>query len=508
MTSRQIRAVVKLDWDIDGSYTTETNRLISARGSLRIAPPGQSITSTSGQVAQMSIELDNSDNRYSPLITSGALYSDIGGGGMYHVPIVLDVSVDGGSNYYTVFNGNAKLPRHPTLAPDQPKILRLDCRGHEERIINLRTDTEQADFVTFHDTGYTEAELIYDLLVNNVGLLDAEMDINDGSFVIPWFWANDDSPIEAAWQLAAACGGRFYCPREGLFTYEPWSHWLTRTKSVTSQQTLDRDGYEGLTTYYEDADLSSNTQVRASIYEIDDSGELWSANEAITVPPGETYTISANLSGPAYTIDSVSYTARTAGGTDLSGSITLTRTDYAERIELEFANAHATLPAIIANLVISGQSVGVVETYEERRASGESFWGNAVRPASSLARRVSSPWIQSRAHAASVADFLLARQELPTLYVVVEGVPGVPSRDLGDRVTITDAETATSAFDAYVIAIDWSFSVGGGFRQTLTGVQCSDVFEYPAAAGTDGNYFLLGTSKLGAASNPKGRLFY
>jgi hypothetical protein len=509
VTSRQIRAKVLIDWDLDGTGTEETDRLISARGSLRIAPPQQSITATSGQIAQMSIELDNSDNRYSPLITTGPLYADISGGGMYHLPIILYISIDGGSNYEAVFNGNAKLPRHTTLAPGQPKTLRLDCRGHEERIINMRLDTELTDFIAYNAAGMTEAELIEDVLLNYVGLLSGELDINDGSFVIPWFWLADASPIETCWRLAAASGGRFYCPREGLFTFENWTHWLTNAKSITSQKTFDRDDFESLTLYYEDADLSSNTQVRASLYGLDDSGELWSADEALTVPPGETITVSADLSGPAYSISGITYTASTAGGTDMSASITLTNMAYATRVELEFANAHATLPAIIGNLTITGQGVGVVATYEERRASAASFWGNPVRPDTSLTRSVSSPWIQNRSQAAAFAEFLLARQELPTLYAIIEGTPGIPNRDLGDLVTIDDSEQMSAADTFFVVAIDWSLSVSGGFRQSLTCVRKGDVFAYDGGAVADG-YFVLGTggNTLGAGSTKPGRLFW
>jgi hypothetical protein len=371
----------------------------------------------------------------------------------------------------------------------------------------MRLDTERDDFAAYNAAGMTEAELIEDVLLNYVGLLSGELDINDGSFVVPWFWLADASPVETCWRLAAASGGRFYCPRGGLFTFEGWTHWLSATKSVTSQQTYDRDDFESLTLYYEDADLTSNTQVRAVIYGLTDDGELWAANEALTVPPGETVTISADLSAPLYTVGSIAYTARSAGGTDLSASVTLTAVAYVERIDLEFANAHATLPAVIGGLTITGQSVGQVATYEERRSSASSFWGNAVRPDSSLTRRVSSPWIQSRAQAAAFAEFLLARQEAPTLYALVEGAPGVPDRDLGDLITINDPEQMDAADTFFVVAIDWSISVRGGYRQTLTTVRRGDVFEY-AAAGVDAGYFKLGTSKLGAASTPKGRLFW
>lgn len=506
---RTIAARVSIDWDFDGTETVETGRLVSARGSHRLAPPGQSITGTGGQIAQMSIELDNSDNRYSPLIASSALYSNISGGKMYRMPIVFEVSIDGGSNYDIIFTGVLKLPRHRTLAPGQPKTLALDARGNEERILNLASSTPQADFVTYHDDEYTEGELIYDVLVNQVGLGSSEVVIADGLFPIDWFWLDDASPIESAWRLASATGGRFYCRYDGRFVYENATHWLTNSRSKTSQATFTRSDFQSLTIYYDDNDLASKVTAKANLYEFGESGELWKASEPTTVPPGESRTITAELNSPAYRIDSVTYTARTAGGTDLSGSITLTRTDYAQRIELVFANAHATLAAVISGVKIEGVGVEVAEKITVDKTSASTFWdvANPNRHPGSLKTTFSNPWIQSRAQADALAQFVLDRQEEPALFYLIEGVQGDPERLLGDRITVNDSEQMDSARDAIVIGIDWSYSAQGGFRQSLMAVDVAGLYPY-SSAGTDGGYLVLGTSKLGSGSNPKGVLFY
>lgn len=500
MSTRSIAAKIFADFDFDGTETEEANRLISARGSMRLAPPGQAITSTSGILSQMTVELDNSDNRYSPLITGGALYSDIANGGMYKLPVYVTVSVDGGANYYRQFTGVAKLPRHTTLAPGQPKILRLDCRSDEERVINARLNTEIADFQTYHDDGYNESELIYDVLVNTVGLLDSELTLDNGLAVVPWFWMDEDSPIETCWQLAAAAGGRFYADKSGEFVYENRTHWLSAAVHTTSQATYGRDDFERMTLFYDDSDVASQVKIRAARRELGDSGEVWRADEIVTVPPGETYTITANLSSPLYRIDSVTYTARTPGGVNLSGSVTLTRTDYAQRVDLEFENGHATLPAVIANVVISGLTVLAGEVIEETLTTSDtSYWGNPNRKLTSMPQRFSNPWIQERSLANTLAQFVLDRQETPPLFVVLEGCQGNPQLDLGWRITVDDDELMTADDDFFVVAIDWVYTLRGGFRQSITGIRCSDVFAYAAA-----DYFVLGTSTLGGGD----RVYY
>lgn len=504
---RTIAAKVSIDWDFDGTETVESGRLVSARGSHRLAPPGQSITGSSGQIAQMSIELDNSDNRYSPLISAGALYSNISGGKMYRMPIVFEVSIDGGSSYDIIFTGVLKLPRHRTLAPGQPKTLALDARGNEERLINLAHNTPQATFVTYHNDGYTEGQLIYNVLVTQVGLDTAEVVIDEGLFSIDWFWLDDASPVEECWRLASATGGRFYCQYDGKFVYENATAWLLNSRSTTSQATFTRSDFQSLTVYYDDNDLASKVTAKANLYEFGESGELWKASEPTTVPPGKSRTITAELSSPAYQIDSVTYTARTAGGTDLSGSVTLTRTDYAQRVELVFANAHATLAAVISGVTITGVGVEVAEKVSVDKTSASSFWdvANPNRKPDSLKTTFSNPWIQSRAQADALAQFVLDRQEEPTLFYLVEGVQGDPERRLGDRVTVNDSEQMDSARDAIVIGIDWSYSAQGGFKQTLMAVDVAGLYPY---IGASPGYFVLGTNKLGAADALRGRVFY
>lgn len=491
---REIAAKVSIDWDFDGTETVETGRLVSARGSHRLAPPGQSITGTSGQIAQMSIELDNSDNRYSPLISASALYANISGGQMYRMPIVLEVSIDGGSNYDIIFTGVLKLPRGRTLAPGQPKTLALDARGNEERILNTPSSTPQADFVTYHDDGFTEGELIYDVLVEQVGLISSEVIIDDGLFPIDWFWLDDASPIEAAWRLASAAGGRFYCRYDGRFVYENATHWLTASRSKTSQATFTRANFQSLTLYYDDNNLASKVSAKANLYEFGESGDLWKASEPTTVPPGQSRTITAELNSPAYRIDSVTYTARTAGGTDLSGSVTMTRTDYAQRIELVFANGHATLAAVISGVKVEGVGVEVAEKITVDKTSASSFWdvANPNRKPDSLKTTFNNPWIQSRAQADALAQFVLDRQQEPTLFMLIEGIQGLPELRLGDLVEVNDTEQMDAARTGWIIGIDWAYSAQSGFRQSLMVVDSEKMYPYRASPG----YFVVGTDTL------------
>lgn len=487
MTSRLVECRIETDTNFDETEVVETDRLLSARGSLRLAPPNQSITGTSGMIAQATFELDNSDDRFSSLITTGAIYSEISGGQMYRLPVAIDVRVDSGS-WERIFTGVAKIPKNRTLAPGQPKTIQFDCRGNEERILNIRTNTEQADFVTNHDSGLNEAEYMYDLLVNVIGLTAPELDLDTGTTVIPWFWADESSPIEACWRLSAAAGGHFYCNRDGLFTFRNNQSWLTATRSTTVQRTFTRADFENLSVYYDDNDLSSKVNATASLYEIGESGALWSAREPLTVGAGETITITATFNNPAYTIESVDYVARSAGGTDLSASITLTQTQYAQRVTLEFENTHATLAAIISALSITGQAVELAERILVDKVSADTFWtgGNPNRSPNTLPQRINNPYVQTRAQADSLAGFVLGRQERPQLMAVISGTQGDPELEIGDLIEISDAELMSSSREFIIIGIDFSYSAAGGFRQDILAVDKAGLYPYD-------EYFILGT---------------
>lgn len=499
MTSRLVEARVQTDTNFDETDVVETGRLLSARGSLRLAPPNQSITGTSGIIAQATFELDNSDDRFSPLITTGAIYSEISGGQLYRLPVKIDIQINSGG-WVRVFGGVAKIPKNRTLAPGQPKTIQFDCRGNEERILNLRVSTEQADFVANHNAGLNESEYIYDLLINVVGVGTDEIDLDTGTTVIPWFWVDEDSPIEACWRLAAAAGGHFYCQKNGLFTYRNNQSWLTATRSTTVQKTFTRSDFADFTPYYDDNDLASKVQATASLYEIVESGALWSAREPLTIAAGETVTVWATFNNPAYTVDAVSYIARSAGGTDLSASITLTETHYAQRMKLEFENTHATLAAIISSLEITGQGVELSERIVIDKESTDSFWtgGNPNRSPLMLPQRISNPYVQSRAQAEGLANFVLGRQELPQVFAVISGTQGDPTLEIGDLIEVTDAETMSSTRQFIIIGIDWSFAASSGFRQDLLVVDKAGLYPFVD------DYFILNSSLLGGSD----KLFY
>jgi hypothetical protein len=498
---RTVTYYLGIDWNFNGSYTDETAYLVRASGDYRIAAPGSNILSARGIIPQMTLTLRN-DGRFSPFNTSGALYSYLQNGKAYHAPVRLNVTIDGGSAV-RVFTGYLKTPVENAVTSTAAPTITFDCRGVEEQIQHMRMSTTLADFASYYDNNLTEAEIITEWLTD-AGMTPGAGEIDKGLFVIPTAWLDDESPLDDIWQLAAACGGWVYSSREGEILYKNATY---LAQGVASSETIDEGDYEGLSLRYDDRELFSDVTVEASPRRRSDEAIIWEPEEVPVIPPDSTKTVTATFRQPAYSITSVSYDAVTHSGTDLSADADLTQTQYAQRVEMEFTNDNTDYAMALRNLQILGEPmIGEPSTEEKREGDNTSgFWNSAYNREQRSRRLRGNVYIQSRSQAAMLAEMLSDWHEMPTAYVIVTNAVGSPSRDLLDRITISNDSMLTSDLDVFITGIRWTAS-NSGFKQTIEGV-AADVF-YPYADAAEG-YFVIGTNKLGATGGSlRGRLFY
>ena len=176
---RTIAYRLYIAWD-GTNYVAESARLLQASGENRLTSP-DAIAAGRGIVDRCQLELDNRDGRYSPLNSSGALYANIQAGGAYHRPMYLEVSIDGGSNYYRVFTGVIKLPQEQTPTPAKPATVTIDCRSVDEPLLGKRMSLSVADMLMQHDAGYTEGDIINYW----IQLAGKSATSDDGVFVLP-----------------------------------------------------------------------------------------------------------------------------------------------------------------------------------------------------------------------------------------------------------------------------------------------------------------------------------
>lgn len=500
-----------IDWSQSGVYVDESARLISARGAQRLINPEEGLTAGRGIVDQMTLALDNADGRFSALNTSSPLYAYIGSGKAYHAPVKLLVATAAGGSYTQIFQGVIEIPGETGATSRQAGRVDIDARSRDELLRNARQSTTSGQFATIYGNLWTEEQIIAAWL-EGAGLMDGAdfvsqayhaanpgtpATLDPGLWRMGWAWLDDESPLEEIWLLAAACGGRFYCDPTGVFRYENAAHWLI-APHLTSAGTLGKGDFQTLQAAYDDRELFSGVTVEASPRVLLDEGTIWEQDTPVLVRVGETKTVTARLRQPAYYVTAAVYTAITSGGQDITADVDVVLTKYAQRVEIAITNSHASQAAIMAVLTLTGQAVDGGPTEEETRDSADAFWASRGQRRRAIR---GNPYIQSATQAAFLAEYLRDRYQAPRLYMRVRNVDGDPSRRMGDRLTINDADMMSSGRDGLVVGITWSLD-GGGFRQDLDLIDAGGLFVY-------GNgYFTVGTNTLGAASSDPGRLFY
>lgn len=508
MASRQIRWQLQIDWDGDDTYTTETDRLVNAAGSYELTAPGVSAISGRGITADCSLVLDNADNRFSAANSSGALYADLANGGAWQRPMRLNVSIDGGSNYYRVFTGILKLPSESGVTMASTNVINVTCRGKEDLYMNRRVSTSASQFVSWVDDPPTEAEIITQFM-SDAGYTMNSSYVDSGMFTIPFAWMDDESPIEECWALASACGGRFYYDvRNDEFTYENAGHWLLSPHDTVSTSAPDnaftRADFVALSMRFDDSDLFSDVTVEYSGREVGASEVLWEPDEQIIVPTNSSKEIEVVLRQPAYTMDTISYHATTAGGLDITGNVTVALSGKkAQRATMTITNANTTYAAYLHGVSVAGQPIVGGPEGEAEANSSASFWTGRTKRKRAIRTNL---FVQTSAHAAKLAAMLSDIHEEPRQLYTLTGCPGDPRRNLGDRISITDADLFGGATQyAYITAIRWRLT-DAGFVQDIEAIDSDSLYEYADATP---NYFVIGTNKVGAwPGSDRARVFY
>jgi hypothetical protein len=206
---RVVKARLYVLWPTQSVYSPETDWLQSFSGQVRLSPPLQSIMATRSIVDQVSITLHNTAQRYSSLVSGGSTISYVAEGAYYHSPMYLEVSIDNGGSYTRIFTGVIKYMSETAVTGREASTVTLDCRSREEEILNTKISTTQTEFAAIYDGAENESQILARWL-EDAGLTSGDYELDDGLCTIPWAWLNDESPIEQGWDLAAACGGRFY----------------------------------------------------------------------------------------------------------------------------------------------------------------------------------------------------------------------------------------------------------------------------------------------------------
>lgn len=485
-----IAARLRIYWK--SGVADESAYLIGASGAGRLAAQGQHIISGRGIVSSMTFSLADVTKRFSSGYAAGALYADLAGGEWYRRKVEFDVSENGGA-WTRVFTGYIKSWREENVSLASPAVVNVEARTRDDFLLQEKRSTSLASLRAIVGGAKTEKDILAEWLAL-AGLAPADYSLDYGVFVIRYAWLHKESVLEDAWQLAAAVGGRIYVDEDGILRYRNALAWVNKTTPV---ETIDRAQASQLAIEWTDDDLYTRVTAEASGRMLGLLDVVYTPEEGdFVIPAGTTKALSLDLRQPVFSVASISYSAVSTGGMDLSASVTMGAPTYnAQGIAVSFTNAHTRLDAVLRNFRIVGVPIiGAPSSEFEAYASALPFWSDKEERVRAISGNV---YIQTIDQAQFVAQVVLDYSKLPAATISLSGVAGKASRRLGQRIRITDPDAYPAGTDAIIVALRWRYDVSG-FTQDMEALDVEELFP-------DEPYFVIGTNVLGAATRP---LFY
>lgn len=480
---------VYCDWNMDGDYSDDAENVsayvLSGTCNIELYDSLVGLPMLGGgRMSSAQVTLSNPNGYFSPDNSSGlaGTYPAVANG-LYRVPIIIK------AGYVDPTNGAETLRQFTGVIEgygDSERIgvrqITLNCRGRERLLsqhkvtTNVQSDRRVDQLMATHLAAAGETSTALD---RSVSIIDHE-------------WLDDANLLEQLCLLAAADGGWFYYDENGVARYEHATHWLEGSNHINVVATLDEDGTLSITDALTWKDTYKSVVVEYSPIAVGLLATVYQAAKTIVVPPGKSITekcrfmlVAKSIIAPQAGVD---YDACSAGGTNLSGNLSVAVTPYAAQADITLTNTNANHAIYVYGLQLRGFPLVIDEAQEVRASSGLAVIDGekeyAVR---------GNDWIQSREQAERVANRMRDLLENPQRLWTWEG-PLCPFLEMGDRVNVKNGTQGIDA-DGYLVGLNVSFRTGDLLRMTARVLPVASVFAEPS-------YFILGTSNYAATSAP------
>lgn len=483
-------------WTDESGYVVRANGVHEAVNPLRsIAPLGRGVADRVTVVCRNpEAAAPDSGLRFSPSNTSGPLYGYIGGGGMYMKRAQFSVGFFDGATPECIEQITGYIVDVQEDFENRTITFIIRDRAADAALTQVSTalynDTTAKDYL----------EVLASLFERDaVGSGDQEFDL--GFVVTPYQWADGESIWDEMGIVAEAQGGRIWFDKSGDLHFDDAAHWIKPNSTsvddpLTSQATLTVASFANLQPKVGYESIYNHVVVEYQPRYVGGLQTVYSSSEIIPVLPSSAYTsghydFRAEFRYPVQEITANDVVAVTAGGTDISSDLSISRTDYASHSDIEITNSNSDYAAYLTQFDLVGYPVltEASSQYECEDATSIAAYGKRT-----LMIR-GNPYIQTYRHAQAVAEFLLARFKNPVQRVELAGIPARPWLEVGDRVTVTEALTEIDE-DYFLERIDWSFD-GKKYTMGLGMVRAAAMFP-------ESGYFIVGTSAYGTNA----RLFW
>lgn len=457
---------IRVDWNGDGDFSDTGEDLTArtlSRETITIAYGRDQARSMSPiRPGDASMMLNNTSRDYSPENSGSPL------AGLVSLPArPVRIQATHSAVTYGLFRGYTD--DYEVLPEKATRGVRLSCTD----LLGARLRGERITTGLHHSIQTGDA---LHLVLDEIGWPLADRDIDRGATTIRWFYEADADALTAVTRIVNSEGPPALATVDidGRFVFRDRHHRLVRAASLTSQATFRGTGTEPV----HDAPMAYDHGAREIINSVTipvadrvPAGEptsVWSSSRVYSIADGQTVPIQAVASDPVYSV------LTPEAGTDYvldSGTVQITLSATSGPAITLFVTAVGG-PAVVHSLQLRGYPLEATTTQvhaEESVSIGR--YGRRSMPAS-----LDAPWLNEN-DAEAVAEIILGyrAERLPVVHIHLSNYNSTRltqqlERDLSDRVTIIEDETALSA-DFFVERIHHVISDGGLRHQTTFGCE-------------------------------------
>lgn len=434
-TTTQLWAL-EIDWDGNGLYDGTNEGLLMSN--LTITRGRQHLLNSSNtgfeavEVGNLTVELDNDDDRFNPLNTGSPLYPYVRPG----MNVRLRTKQGSGGIAYSVFTG--KIEDIQPVPGSKPKKVRITVAegkkwlNDQEITIGLNSNIGIDEALT---TILTEADYPFGWSIEST------------PDTIRWWWNEKVSAQQAIQDLIDVALGTFFIAADGTAKFYSRHHYSAPIESI------------------DQADVSKDIQLRQPWEVIKNvisitghpriqqaTADLWTLSDKPYIGPGKTIELWASFTDPATglispvaTTDYLVNTASDGTGTNLTGSCTVAMVAFAESAKLTITNNSAQA-GYITLLKVRGDAITAENPTRVEAVDADS---RALFGPKKL--NIDSPWLQDSNWINDLTNYL---SRALTESIVFPKIQLVHRPDLQFAIDLFDVITLTSA----------KLGINGGYR--------------------------------------------
>lgn len=399
-------------------YFDETERAVELHYDRKIEEPLGGFTYTIGDVV-----LDNTTKRFTPNISN-----TIGTSLKPYRPMkmFMGFQIRGVDKLLPTLYGLTEQVKESKLNRDAA----LGCYDYIKYIDNY--ELESSMYVDKRTD-----EVISDILTT-IGFTTSQFSLDTGLNTIGFAWFDKGTKAgDAIRKLVQAEEGHFYQNEEGLIKFDnrrSYNNNLTPMWTINKEDILDWRQDDSV-------DIINRVIVRAKPREVQTITEIWKDGVTEELAVGETKILWAafndpvsSISSPVETTDYVANSAQDGSGSDLSGDLGLTITDFTQTAKLTLVN-NSGQTMYVTLLRLRGTPATITseieEVYEDRN-SEDTYGRKQVE--------IENDFIDSRSFAYYMARAIVAKYRTPLKRILVT-INAAPQLQIKDVVTLQDMDT-------------------------------------------------------------------